>query len=240
MLRNKFLPLFLIPFWLVFPLFGAPDSRLKDLISEEKIAFFGTVEEKLKIEIKKLTKNEQACLLNLFAGQFEILQYATSLESDVNQEQLITTLQSFKKVLDDFEEKQCNEGVLTIFNELQKSIAEITPEDLIKKIQKIEEEANKLMSKANSKSKDIEKVTQELQEEYMKAMVEMQSIHMEASLRIYTILYETIKSINPQSLLKRYDVTGLIPLTKRKKNVIAPVDVEKMIALFLDASQAAV
>src|SRR5580700_4869453 len=87
-------------------------KELQGLVDEAKLSNFNEFLQKCFKTIRAFSKNDQGCFLNLFAGQFVILKYATSMEK-FDQEQLMTMLQAFKKTLDDFQ-NQCSEKVVEL------------------------------------------------------------------------------------------------------------------------------
>jgi hypothetical protein len=213
---------------------------LQDYATEQSFAPFKSFCEELKKKVVSLTSNGKGCLLNLLDSQFYLFDL---MEKELkggtpSQEKIEAMMQGFEKALKTFE-AQCDQATKDLYEEIQRAIASLVPQEMAASIQTLQEEMQKLYTKAKDKHQlnndEFQKKMSKLQTELMQKFLYIQTITSIASLEIYEIIYNSVGSEqkNKKLLLRRFDVNGLIPLTKRVKEVTHPKRACELIKSFL-------
>lgn len=232
---------------------ATPKINLHDYVSEQTFSSFHTFCKELEKKVKELSNNGKGCLLNLLDSQFYLfdLMEKELKNGNPNEEKIKAMMEGFQKALETFE-AQCDEATKEIYEEIQKNIAMLIPQELASEIQTLQEEMQKAYTKAKEKNqlsnKDFENKMMTLQTELMQKFVHIQAITSIASLEIYEMIYtiteqksKELKSKSPKNhslLLRRFDVQGLVSLANRKKEVTNPKRAHELINSFLSQANA--
>jgi hypothetical protein len=220
-----------------------PDTHLQSYVSPEVFSTFENFCKTLEAKIKELSNNDKGCLINLLDSQFYFfdLMEKELKNGNPNQEKLGSMMQSFQNVLEAFE-KQCDQKIKELNEEIQKQTAMLIPQELAAEIQTLQENMQKMYTKAKEKNqldnKEFEKKMMTLQTDLMQKLLHIQTITSIASLEIYEIIYTSIEQKNKNLLVRRFNIKGIIPLTKRKENVTHPNRARELIESFLSQAGA--
>ena len=227
--------------------FAKPKNAVDNVISlsmyveEDRLEVFKEyLDTSLISDLKLLPKNDLGCLLNLLVAQyllFEVMEEELDGKNQANQEKIEGIMQSFQNSLKTFE-SQCSEKIKNVHTNIQRAIAELVPAEVVLKTQKLEEKMGALYAKAKEKNsfetENFKNEIAKLQKEFMESFLLLQAITSLASVEVYKAVYTFIATGKTQTLLlERFNVNGIVPLTKRKKNVMSPEKAFSLIESFL-------